>query len=61
MRRKGKVKRAIRYVAVAVLGVLLAFAATVLRFEIGTRAVLKELAQAGPYKKLSPFGSARPT
>lgn len=55
-----KVKKVIKWIAIAVLGLLvLAFAGVLVQLEVGKRAVQKELAQAGPFKKLSPFGAVR--
>jgi 7,8-dihydropterin-6-yl-methyl-4-(beta-D-ribofuranosyl)aminobenzene 5'-phosphate synthase len=55
-----RVKKVIKWMAIAILGLLvLAFAGALVQLEIGKRAVRQELAQAGPLKKLSPFGSVR--
>jgi 7,8-dihydropterin-6-yl-methyl-4-(beta-D-ribofuranosyl)aminobenzene 5'-phosphate synthase len=55
-----KLKKVIKWMVIAVLGLLvLAFAGALVQLEIGKRAVLRELAQAGAFKKLSPFGTVR--
>jgi 7,8-dihydropterin-6-yl-methyl-4-(beta-D-ribofuranosyl)aminobenzene 5'-phosphate synthase len=55
-----KVKKVIMWIAIVVVGlIVLAFAGALVQLEIGKRAVGAELAQAGSFKKLSPFGAMR--